>query len=494
MRVTQFAQVEARWPVALLAIAVATGILLPMRPLPVAGVLAGLCLVMIGTLNAARLPRLFLGVIGAILVGYAFLGRGFAYLGVPPIYIGELSLGFGMLAAVAGGAIPVLRGSLVLWLLVLFDLWGVARTIPYLHVYGTDALRDAVVWIYSFFAILIATSLLKSGGLMRALPQYRRWIPWFLIWVPVLWWISRFGSDALPRAPGSDVPIPSFKSGDAAVHLAGIAAFLLLGLTPGRREPKLLGWTSQWTLWVLWLVALMFVAALNRGGLLAILVALAVVVSLRPGTAGLKLVAIAATLALVIGIFLAAGTEDPPLLKSPEGDRAISLQQISANLGSVVAGSQDGTLDGSRRWRLEWWNTILDYTVFGDRFWTGKGFGVNLATDDGFEVDEGTLRSPHDAHLTILAREGVPGAVLWILLQGAFAVAMLRAYARARRTGRELWERLDLWILAYWAASLTNMSFDVTLEGPQGGIWFWSLFGIGIAVMQMQQDRGRERA
>jgi len=422
-------------------------------------------------------------------VGYAFLGRGFAYLGVPPIYIGEIALGFGLLATTVSGIIRLGFRAPLVWLLVIFDLWGAGRTIPYLQTYGTDALRDAVIWSYSIFSILIAACLLSSGWLPRVLDQYRRWFPFFLISVPVLWGISRFASDVVPRAPGSDVPIPSFKSGDAGVHLAGIAAYLLVGLYRGAHEQERAGvGRSEWMLWSAWLIAVMFVAALSRGGLLAILVALLAVLALRPAAAGRKFVVVAATAALSAGLLLTSRSLDRPLLSGPEGDRAISLHQISANLGSVVASVQEESLEGSRRWRVDWWTTIVDYTVFGDRFWTGKGFGVNLADDDGFQVGDGTLRSPHNAHLTILAREGVPGAALWVLLQGTFALAMIRAYVRARRTGQEFWARVNLWVLAYWLASLTNMAFDVVLEGPQGGIWFWSLFGLGIAVLQMQQE------
>jgi len=475
---------------AVLAIAVAVGAVLPGRPLATAGALAGLCLVVIAVLHASRLPYLFLGVLGGLLAGYAFLGRGFAYLGVPPIYIGEVALGFGLLAATASGAIRLAFRSRLVWLVIVYDLWGAGRTIPYLATYGTDALRDAAIWIYSIFALLTVACLQSSGWLPRVLDQYRRWLPVFLIWVPVLWWSSRFAADAIPRAPGSDVPIPSFKSGDAAVHLAGIAAYLLVGLYAPSREQEEVGFRrSEWMVWSLWLIAAMFVAALSRGGLLAILVALAVVLALRPAAAGRKLVAVAATAALTAAFFLASRTSDTPLLKSPEGDRAISLRQISANLGSVLTPSaQEEILEGSRRWRIEWWRTILDYTVFGERFWTGKGFGVNLADEDGFQVGDGTLRSPHNAHLTILAREGVPGAALWVFLQGAFGVAMTRAYIRARRARQDFWARVNLWILAYWLASLTNMGFDVVLEGPQGGIWFWSLFGLGIAALQAQQE------
>lgn len=42
-------------------------------------------------------------------------------------------------------------------------------------------------------------------------------------------------------------------------------------------------------------------------------------------------------------------------------------------------------------------------------------------------------------------------------------------------------------MLAYWFAFMVNASFDVFLEGPQGGIWFWCLFGFGIALIEVQR-------
>jgi len=441
------------------------------------------------------LPKLFLAFVGTLLAGYAFLGRGFAYLGFRPIYIGELALGFGLLAATASGAIRLGFRSRLVWLLILFDLWGASRTIPFLWTYGTDALRDAAIWIYSIFSILIAASLLSSGWLPRVLKQYGRWLPWFLIWVPTLWWITRFAYDAVPRAPGGDVPIPSFKPGDAGVHLAGISAFLLVGLYRTRRARAPIRFhPPEWLLWSAWLFAVMLVAALSRGGLLAILVSLVAVLVVRPGSAGRKVIAVAVAAALWAAAFVATRPPDTPVLSSPEGDRAISLRQISANLRSVVTSGRDETLEGSRRWRLDWWRTIVRYTVFGDQFWTGKGFGVNLADDDGFQVGDGTLRSPHNSHMTILAREGVPGAALWVLLQSTFGVALIRAYRRAQRAEQEFLAQVYLWILAYWLAFLTNMGFDVALEGPQGGIWFWSLFGLGVVALQGEQEAGRGSA
>ena len=55
-----------------------------------------------------------------------------------------------------------------------------------------------------------------------------------------------------------------------------------------------------------------------------------------------------------------------------------------------------------------------------------------------------------------------------------------------------MWARLNLWTLASWAAFMINASFDVYLEGPQGGILFWSFFGFGMALLEMQRRGAAE--
>jgi hypothetical protein len=36
------------------------------------------------------------------------------------------------------------------------------------------------------------------------------------------------------------------------------------------------------------------------------------------------------------------------------------------------------------------------------------------------------------------------------------------------------------WVFVYWSAALLNSSVDVYLDGPQGGIWFWAVIGLGL--------------
>jgi hypothetical protein len=176
-------------------------------------------------------------------------------------------------------------------------------------------------------------------------------------------------------------------------------------------------------------------------------------------------------------------TEPPPV--RPKG-RPATLEQVIENILSVFGSSSDQGLEGTKQFRLAWWGTIVDYTFFGDYFWVGKGFGVNLADDDGFQstVDH-SLRAPHNSHLTVLARMGVPGFVFWWVIQAAFAIGLLRSIRSHRRAGDLKFAAVGGWLLAYWVAMMVDTSFDPFLEGPQGGIWFWTVVGLGLVIARL---------
>ena len=168
----------------------------------------------------------------------------------------------------------------------------------------------------------------------------------------------------------------------------------------------------------------------------------------------------------------------------PNGkNRELSFDQIVTNVASTFGDVGADGLDSTKEWRTDWWKDIVDDTVAGPYFWDGKGFGLNLAEYYGYNVGDRSLRSPHNAHMTILARMGVPGLALWIFAQGAWGLAIFNGYYKTRRSGDKRWNGLFLFLGAYWLAFLINSSFDVFLEGPMGGIWFWSLYGVGIGAL-----------
>jgi hypothetical protein len=446
--------------------------------LPVVG-LAGVLAAAIGlgAVLSNRTEGALLSATAGLLMGYAFLGKGLAHVGVGPIFIGEVALA--LAAATTTGLIVRSRIGPFHFLIVAFAAWGAFATLPYVKEYGIDALRDAVTWAYAAFALALALAV-KAHHFPKIASLYGRLIVPFLCWVPLAAILYNLYSQSLPPFPGSSVPFMVFKGGDVAVHLAAVAAFLLLGLHERFDQGRLRA-LPVLLVWPLWLMGTLMAGSVNRGGLVAITLTVAAVLVLKPSTRGLRWLCTAALVASALMLF----NVEVDLGRT----RNVSIEQLTRNVVSVVSPGAAPELRGTTEWRTEWWREIVDYTLRGPYFWTGKGFGVNLAAEDGFQVTaDGSLRSPHSAHLTILARMGVPGFAFWVALQAGFAVALLMAFFRAQRRGDEFWARMNVWILAYWLAMMVNMAFDVYLEGPQGGIWFWSVFGLGLAALAAQKS------
>jgi O-Antigen ligase len=407
------------------------------------------------------------------LLGYALAGKGWAYIGIPPFFLGEALLVVGGLWLLLLGPWSRLLSIPCVWWLVLLGAWGALQTFPYLSRYGSEALRDAVIWGYGAFALIVCGSLLAQPsrlvGLIRA---YRRFAVVFLAVMPLEWIALRiYPRPALPHWPGTEIAILEPKGGDLLVHVAGILAFIVSGL--GGRVSSF---------FVLPLAACILLAgAYDRAGLLSFLAVFGLCFLFRPRHWLLwALLGIAAC-----GMLLLAATDLH--LRMPQREREISFDQLTANLTSTVSSSHAGDLDDTKEWRLEWWSDILDYTLHGKYFWTGKGFGINLADDDGYQVEaDGSLRSPHNGHLMILARAGVPGFLLWAAVQLSWAWILVVASLRSGREGNHAWSALFFFLLAYWLAFMINGTFDVFLEGPMGGIWFWTIYGVGLAAVWLR--------
>lgn len=441
--------------------------------------------------------RLFALALAALLIGYMFMGRGFAYVGIGHVYVGEMVLA---LALVAGVVIVARRGlprirSWTIAFLLLFMALGAVRTVPYLGTYGVDALRDGVLWGYGAFALVIYLAA-DRAWLSAAIRLYGWVVPVFALWLPISWAIFRASQAGVDRlSPGSNHPLVFFKAGDMAVHAVAAIAFIVLA-------PPVLATIRAFAARLIASVPLAWsviaTGAASRGAILAAAtgVGATIVATRRPS----NWIPVASAV-LVVLIWMNAPAIFPPAPQpsarpgapsptaAPAG-RDVSVAQLVGNLGSIFGSSSVAGLDGTKAFRLAWWSKIVRYTVLGPYFWTGKGFGVNLADDDGFQpTADHSLRAPHNSHMSVLARMGVPGFVLWVLLQAAFALALIRATLAFRRADDRTMAVLGAWLLITWAAMMVVTSFDPYLEGPQGGIWFWSVFGLGLVVTRMAPQR-----
>jgi hypothetical protein len=440
--------------------------------------------------NRAYVPAVFGAFQLVLLVGYAFLGRGFAYVGFPPIFVGEIGLFLAVAAILTslGRFKHTLWRCPVSWLLILFIAWGAACTYPYLDLYGGDALRDGVIWGYALYAVAVALTVLQfDDKIDRVIAWYGRAVPMFLVVSPILFFIAQYAPSVIPHwpwGPGGGVLLVDQRLGHTGMHYAGIFSFIVMGLAPTA--------VSLWWI-VVWFAGVTPAVVLSRGALVTVSAVATATALLRPA---FKYYIVLFVIVSTLGMLSISGLDI--LIPRPGGEnyfRSISVNQLVDDIESIAGvntGEIGSDLLGTKRWREEWWDRILSYTINGDYFWTGRGFGINLADSDGFQTEEDhSLRSPHDIHMTILARTGVPGLMIWLSLQAAFAIALFFTFLKDFRSGRRRLATIEIWVLLYWLAFLINASFDVVLEGPQDGIWFWSIFGFGLALISLPASTRR---
>ena len=105
-----------------------------------------------------------------ILLGYSVMGKGFAYLGVPPLYVGEMAFLSGIVMLFRTGAVMGTMATLPAVLLLALMALVLARTLPFLGLYGFDALRDSTIIMYGGFTFIII-------GLLSIIPTLE-----FLSW------------------------------------------------------------------------------------------------------------------------------------------------------------------------------------------------------------------------------------------------------------------------------------------------------------------------
>jgi hypothetical protein len=419
-----------------------------------------------------------------------FLSKPFAYLHVPgtPIYVGELVMAIGILEARRhrGTVRAVVASSALLKTVLVFAGFCALRLASSLTAYRLDAVRDAALFYYAGFAILVATAVeLDPGFLVRLLRRYYRAIPWFVVWAPLSSVLARLGFGGDVFIPGTNVPVNNFKPGDICVHLSLAVLFLWFGVgrVTGLRQRR-----YDHLVAIAGVFGLFIVGTQSRGGMVSgtiMIVTFGVLLiqrRLRPGVLGRT------TLAVALGV-AALGLSG---LKFELGARDISYQQITRNVLSV-GGRAATDLDATAEWRKRIWGRVIDDTLTPENAFGGRGFGPNLydryrdpATDPEFG-----LRNPHNSHLSVLARTGVTGVVLWTTIWVAFAWTSYRNVLRASVARSRAQLGVAVWTSACVLGTIVNAFFDPTLEGPHAAIWMWVMVGLA-AVTAPRRVRPRK--
>ena len=421
-----------------------------------------------------------------VLLGYVFIGKGFAYQGIPPLLVGEFALVTGAFCYLLTGTLFATLSTLSARLLAALMVWVVIRTVPYIGEYGIDAPRDAVVVMYGAFAFITLALLLENKNRLNDfLAVYTVAATVYVLSSPVVFLVTRFLADYIPTfsAPsGEPISLWSFRPGQFGVHLGGAALFAFLGLQK-----------VNFVWFIAFLATATMASATSRGAMLAIVVPILLVTVLGGRIRQLAkilaycTVGLGAVLVVEIAYF---DFRDVDTLSSY--DRAIGVRQVISGVFSIFDGS-GAQLSQTKEWRLRWWEIIQDHTLNGPYFWTGKGFGINLADADGFQQpnqeNAPPLRDPHSVHITLLARAGVPGLVLWVGMLASWSLLLISTSYQARARGERKWADVLLFIFGYGVAVVVESTFDIGLAGPMMGIPFWSLFGLGIGAAMIYRAK-----
>ena len=399
------------------------------------------------------LNKVYLKLYFLFLLLYVFFNKGVAYsymaeillvAGIFILFINRKNLEFGL------DTKQILVGVFIL-ISFLFIIIGIFQ-LPIFNV-----LRDSLAFQYGWFAFIIYFLKSEYEYIWQKIIQIYKWVPivlflnFFLFYFVFLYLppINIFGNQN----------IIIYKNGDKSIHL--LISTILMFLYTDK-------FSKKWLIANIILIVINFLIllALTRSGSVAYILALfsffffskekILNESLR------KLLRYVPIIMVIgMGIFIVID------IQGDAQGRTISFSQITDNFSSIVSSDIDGSLTDNKVWRLVWWAKLVNESFTLQHFFVGKGLGMSLAGNDIANADD-NLRSPHNFHLTILARFGYIVFIAWII----WLVSLFKPLFSRKLVGK------TLAITSILLAFIINGSFDVFFEGPMGAFPFWTFVGL----------------
>jgi hypothetical protein len=321
-----------------------------------------------------------------------------------------------------------------------------------------NVIKDSFVFNYAFFTIILFLFTDDVEKIWIKLEKIYKWYPI----VPLLSFsiFNLFPSLDSVKIFG-DVTIMNHKHSDMSIHLLISTIFFINNQSNGINK-------YQYIIILLIIFDFLMIASYSRSGIISFLISIMCFLYFNKEKVidtNLKRFFKLVVIGFVIIVPIYANIQ---IQENFQG-RTVGFDQLKNNFMSIVASNEDvpATLEDNKIWRLVWWGKIINYSFTPEYFFTGRGLGMSLVKTDGIDADE-DLRSPHNFHLTIMARFGVILFVLW----GSFLLVIFKDYFKKKLTGKRFL------IVSILLAFVINASFDVFLEGPMGAFPFWTFIGI----------------
>jgi hypothetical protein len=399
------------------------------------------------------LNRIYIRTYFIIMMMYAFFNKGIAYS-----YLAEVLLIAGVILIFLNRRlfeIHLDKKNIIIIILItiifIYILFGLIK-------YDTfNVIRDSLAIQYAWFAIILFYFKDELNFIWESLIQIYKWVPLVLFLNFLLFYYVILKLPPIEIFGGQHILL--YKNGDKSLHLL-ISSILIILFTEK--------YSRNWLILnsILIFINLLILLAFTRSGSLAYLAGIFCFFFFSKTsliTDGLRKVLkfIPFLSIIVFGVFAAIEIEG-----DAQG-RTISLSQITNNFSSIVSSDIDGSLTDNKVWRLVWWAKLLNESFTLEHFFIGKGLGMSLAGNELISVDE-NLRSPHNFHLTIIARFGYIIFFIWLY----WLWLLFKPLFTKKLSGK------ILGLTCILLANIINGSFDVFFEGPMGAFPFWTMVGL----------------
>ena len=407
-----------------------------------------------------------------IVFGYTTFGRAFAYLGVNPLFIGEVFIGYSVIKNPNAWMRKWIQGVCELRLIhtsvMLLILWGLAcvlRSIahPIPGVSTIDVLKSSV---FSFYPICLPIGLAIGAQLTSA--QFVQFMKRFAVWWAI-YGVMYVGV----MASGQWVPLP-WKQEVPLFWQPPIAPLMPAALLA--IWPLLNGWKWRLPLFLMSMVPV--VVSPGRGVILGLVAALFVVSMVSARRA---LVVVGSAFAVLVLWWIVG-----PYFQAFEGrgqamHPVFPISRIVATFNEdwaadmLIEAGYPGAADDARiasdtaDWRKTLWEGAMGSLDTTARMVFGHGHGPSFQqfTPDGLDV-----RTPHNFAVYAIFYTGVFGLALFCLLLCGIILSSWMLPDRNIRTMQ----------FAHIAATVVLALVSNVFEAPFGAIPFYLLSGIILSL------------
>jgi len=420
-------------------------------------------------LRVSLLRKIVLWTVGA----YLILNGGFDTVRFPPvgagIPAGELVLLICLCIISVRTLLP--RMGAAVWLFPIVVWWGMSlsRALIDTSVGGVWSFRDATQAIESLY-LIVGFWLVNSVGNLQYFFNWLRKVLIALGFYGLLMPFSTTLQAFSPKLSGMSSGASSlfFQKVNSSSMLLWCACWLLIDRPANPRSTKVR------VLITLFLVTFSIAYAQGRTGYLSVLAVGAILLLVKRRVAA-KWVGILLFGVVIIGAISVSGLK----LQGGRG-HTISLNYITQEFESISGSAQSEDVEGSAKGvplRLGWWRRIYSkMEASPQKMIFGLGYGIPL-TD--FHATGGVqVREPHDSYISVVARLGISGMLVWIMMQASLYFSWWRSYQLCKRMQWTRDQNNLLLLLIFDVLILVFAIGEDGFEKPFNAIPYYFFFGV----------------